>query len=339
MSFEITKNNINTFSSKSSISVEEMLEMFESVYFDICKINNSEDAETFDVQDIKKLLLRFGSLMETLIPVYQANKSGMIELSSSLQGRLNKAEADCLDANNQLLQLNKEIETVSLKENNLQSLYDELTLKSAELVRINQHCKQMQAEIDSMSDLDLETLKQTEASLITELQTRRSQKEMLDEKIRNVKQAKDSIDLEIGRLTTTDTALAEELDTLTADKNSLEANISYMQTQIDEIKKWKENFPEYSRNIEEEFTELEAQVKAIVNMWNSVHTDPFLAKALSENLGEQFFGEDSNVKELKDIDVWFERLLGYLDNLSQEAKKRIECLTANISKITNSQNK
>ena len=336
MSFEITKNNINTFSSKSSISVEEMLELFESVYFDICKINNSEDAETFDVQDIKKLLLRFGSLMETLIPVYQANKAGMIELSSSLQGQLNKVEADCLDANNQLLQLNKEIETVSLKENNLQSLYDELTLKSAELVRINQHCKQMQAEIDSMSDLDLETLKQKEASLVTELQTRRSQKELLDDKIISARQSIENIDAEIKRLATTDSELAEELDVKTADKASLEANISSMQNQIEEIKKWKEAFPEYSKNIEDEFAELDAKVKAIVNVWNSVHTDPFLAKTLSENPGGQFFGESSDIKDLKDIDVWFEKLLSYLDDLSQEAKKRIECLTTNISKITES---
>ena len=77
-------------------------------------------------------------------------------------------------------------------------------------------------------------------------------------------------------------------------------------------------------------------MKAIVNVWNSVHTDPFLAKTLSENPGGQFFGENSDIKDLKDIDVWFEKLLSYLDDLSQEAKKRIECLTTNISKITES---
>ena len=334
MSFEIIKNNINTFSLKSSISIEDMLEMFESIYFDICEINKSEDAETFDVQDIKKMLLRFGSLMETLIPVYKANKSGMIELSSSLQGQLNKVEADCLEANNQLSQLNKEIDAVSLKKDKLQYLYDECTSKSSELVRINEHCKQMQTEIDSMSDLDLEKLKREEASLTTELKERRSQKEMLDDEIRNVRQAIENIDVEISRLTATDSELAEELDDKTKNKTSLEHNIESMQTQIAEIKDWIEKFPEYSKKIEEEFGELDAEVKAIVNVWNSAHTDTFLAKALSENPNGQFFNENNDIKELKDIDMWFERLLSYLEDLSQEANEKIKCLNDNISKIT-----
>ncbi len=339
MSFDSTKNSISTLSSGSSIALDEMFEMFESVFDDVCEFNNSDEISSFSVVDQKNLLQRFRSIMSILISAYKDNKSGINEFSSTLQEKFRQLESEYNTIEPELSKIVADVEELKRKESEIKICHDKCMAKSTELVTIDAHCKQMQAEIDSMSDLDLETLKQTEASLTTELQTRRSQKEMLDEKIRNVKQAKESIDLEIGRLTTTDTALAEELDTLTADKNSLEANISYMQTQIDEIKKWKENFPEYSRNIEEEFTELEAQVKAIINMWNSVHTDPFLAKALSENLGEQFFGEDSNVKELKDIDVWFERLLGYLDNLSQEAKKRIECLTANISKITNSQNK
>jgi len=334
MSFDSTKNSISTLSSGNSIAIDEMLEMFESVLDDVCEFNNNDDVSSFSITDQKNLLQRFRSLMSIFITVYKDNKAGISEFSSTLQEKFKQLESEYNTIEPELSKIVADVEELKRKESAIKICHDECMAKSAELVTIDAHCKQMQTEIDSMSDLDLETLKQTEASLTTELQTRRSQKEMWDDKIRNARQTIENLDVEIKRLTAIDGEYAEELDALTADKASLEANISSMQDQIEEIKKWKENFPEYSKNIEEEFTELDAQVKAIVNMWNSVHTDPFLAKTLSENPGGQFFGESSDIKELKDIDIWFERLLSYLDDLSQEAKKRIECLTANIAKIT-----
>lgn len=336
MSFDSTKNSISTLSSGNSIAIDEMFEMFESVLDDVCEFNNSDEISSFNVVDQKNLLQRFRSIMSILISAYKDNKTGINEFSSTLQEKFRQLESEYNTIEPELSKIVADVEELKRKESAIKICHDECMAKSAELVTIDAHCKQMQAEIDSMSDLDLETLKQTEASLTTKLQTRRSQKEMWDDKIRNVRQAIENIDVEISRLTTTDSELAEELDIKTADKASLEANISSMQTQIAEIKEWIDKYPEYSKNIEEEFGELDAKVKAIVNVWNSVHTDPFLVKTLSENPGGQFFGESSDIKELKDIDIWFERLLSYLEDLSQEAKKRIECLTTNISKITES---
>ncbi len=336
MSFESTKNSISTLSSSNSIAIDEMFEMFESVLDDVCEFNNNDDVSSFVITDQKNLLQRFRSLMSIFITVYKDNKAGISEFSSTLQEKFRQLEAEYNTIEPELSKIVTDVEELKRKESAIKICHDEFMAKSAELVTIDAHCKQMQAEIDSMSDLNLETLKQTEASLTSELQTRRSQKEIWDDKIRNARQTIENLDVEIKRLTATDSELAKELDALTADKISLEANISSMQSQIAEIKEWIEKYPEYSKNIEEEFIELDTKVKAIVNTWNSVHTDPFLMKVLSENPNGQFFSQSDNIKGLKDIDSWFENVFKYLAELSKSANEKVECLTAKISKITES---
>ena len=244
MSFDSTKNSISTLSSGSSVALDEMLEMFESVFDDVCEFNNNDDVSSFSITDQKNLLQRFRSIMSILISAYKDNKVGINEFSSTLQEKFRQLESEYNTIEPELSKIVADVEELKRKESAIKICHDECMAKSAELVTIDAHCKQMQAEIDSMSDLDLATLKQTEASLTTELQTRRSQKEMWDDKIRTVRQAIENIDVEIRRLTTTDNELAEDLDIKTADKASLEANISSMQDQIEEIKKWKEAFPE-----------------------------------------------------------------------------------------------
>ena len=334
MSFDSTKNSISTLSSANAIAIDEMLEMFESVMDDVSEFNGTQNISSFGVSDRKNLLKRFRSIMTPLVMAYKENKSGITEFSSTLQTKFEELETAYAQIEPELKKLVDQIKISEDKENEIKAAHDECMEKNRELVRIEENCKRMQAEIDSISDLDLEALKKDEQALTEDLEKRRSQKEALDEKIKAKEQNISEIETKINELTRTDADLAEKFEEQESEKESLEKNIALLKDQIAQIQEWIDNFQTHRDQVTGAYNEQNAKAKAIINAWNAVATDPFLVKALAENPDGQFFGKSDNIQSLSDINAWFENLSKCIKASSETANQKMKHLTTAISKIT-----
>ena len=334
MSFERTQNAITSLSEYNSIPLEQMYDLLTVIVKDVCSFDNVRDASEINAENKKLLLKRVLSLMSMCYSSYDKNRETITEFLHETQEKLADMEKRYLPLQEELSKYIADIENYEIKEQGLNELYAECMEKNEKLRKIKEHCDKMRAEIDEMSDLNLAELEAKELSLNEELTVRLEKRNNIESNIKVTQMKVDTLSKEIDILSVKDNALAEELDDRQSEKLGLEENIKSLQMQISEIDAWINAYPEYSKTIEEEFTELDAKVRIVINTWNSVKADAFLTEALSDNKNSQFFYNTGEISSLDDINIWFENLLKYFEKLSKFGNDRVNCLTKEISKIT-----
>lgn len=334
MSFERTQNAIMSLSEYNSIPLEQMYDLLTVIVKDVCAFDNVRDASEINPENKKLLLKRILSIMSMCYSSYDKNRDTITEFLQETRGKFADMEKRYSTLQEELSKYVADIETFESKEQELNELHSECMEKNEQLRKIKAHCSEMQAEIDEMSDLNLAELESKESSLKEELTARLKKHNELESNIKETHAQVDTISKEIETLSIQDNALAEEFDNKQSEKISMEENIKSLQTQISEINAWIEAYPEYSKSIEEEFAELDSKVKIAINAWNSVKAEEFLTKVLSENHDAQFFNNTEGISGLDDINAWFENLLKYFEKLSKHGNERVNCLTKEISKIT-----
>ena len=287
MSFERTKGSIANLSNGTEVSLDSLLDMLVCAAQDVMEHNRTSDLATVNVGDRGVLLKKEYNLLQMLLSIYEANKSGLSEFSASIQDKYGRLVAELNDVLSEISESKNAIEKAESKGDELQRKYDELHKTRAHLLTIGEECERIQRQIDVLSDPALDEMERKKAEMQLDLSQRKGKVEKIETEKDEIQKQLDNVALRtqelkelIEKLQTMTEQKQDEENELLREKNGLEKGIENLKAKLKEYQNWLDNFAAMEESIRNDHDEKKARITMAINAFNSVMSEEYIKSVL-----------------------------------------------------------
>lgn len=355
MSFKRITGSVANLSAKDKIMADELLDMLVCVFQDVFEHNGVTSVDELTVGDDSALVKREYNLIKMLITIFEKNKTGLFELRSVLQEKINASVNEINAMLPQIEDVKFDIERAEDKKKELDIQCERLSVQRGHLLNVEEECSVIQRQIERLSDPFLDELVVRKSDLEADLKRREEKENQIGEEMNTLqsemREKENQISLleeRIQHLKERQKQLSEEEEACREEKEGLEAGNAKMEVKITEYEDWISRCPEMNQSIRDKYNELQAKVTVLMNAVNSSFADEFLMETLyripntSEKLSVDNYPDynvaDYRCNSVDDLRIWFDSMNQRIEGLLVVYERIMGSMVTQAQKITKNEN-